>query len=106
MARQRRCAYCDAPLPAELGPAARYCCRAHRQRAYESRQDDAVAALRRRIRTLERQLASYERVFESVADRDERCARLLADALRVETEAAFAWRRMIAAGGEGRTANT
>lgn len=91
--RQRRCAYCDAPLPAELGPAARYCSRAHRQRAYEARQDDATAALHRRIRALERQLTSFERIIETAADHDEHCARVIADALRVETEAAFARRR-------------
>ena len=106
MVRQRRCAYCDATLPEELGPAARYCCRAHRQRAYEARQDDVVAAMRRRIRTLERQLASFERVLDSVAERDEGCARLLADALRDETEAALAWRRTLAAGGPASPANS
>jgi hypothetical protein len=103
--RLRRCAYCDTPLSAELGPAAKYCSRAHRQRAYEARQDDAVTALHRRIRALERQLASYERVVEHVADRDDHCARMLADALRVETEAAFAAHRARAAGGAARPDN-
>jgi len=89
----RACAFCKAPLPSELGPAARYCSRAHRQRAYEARQDAAIARLQRRIRALERQLASFERIIENAADHDDHCARVIADALLVETEAAFAMRR-------------
>jgi hypothetical protein len=33
----RRCAWCGASMPASLAPQARYCCRSHRQRAYEDR---------------------------------------------------------------------
>jgi hypothetical protein len=87
---RRRCAYCDTPLSGELGAAARYCSRAHRQRAYEARQADQTEQLRRRIRALERQLASFERVIETVAERGPDCAAAVTDALRQETEVAFA----------------
>jgi len=90
MARTRRCAYCDAPLDGELGAAARYCSRSHRQRAYEARQDDIPRQLTRRIRSLERQLASFERILEKVADTSPACAAAVTDALREETLAAFA----------------
>ena len=104
MARKpRTCAFCRAPLPLELGPAARYCNRAHRQRAYEARQADATAGLHRRIQALERQVASFERIIETAADHDEHTARVIADVLRVETEAAFARRR--AGGAAVRPAN-
>jgi hypothetical protein len=95
--RDRRCAYCDQPIPAELGPAARYCSRAHRQRAYEARQADATVQLQRQIRQLERKLAAYERVIDTAADRSPQAATALADALQDETLAAYARGRAAAA---------
>ena len=90
MARTRRCAYCNAALDGQLGPAARYCSQAHRQRAYEARQADIPRQLTRRIRSLERQLASFERILEKVADTSPACAAAVNDALREETFAAYA----------------
>src|SRR5207237_1030989 len=90
MARARRCAYCDADLDRQLGPAARYCSRAHRQRAYEARQADLPRQMTPRIPSLERQLASFERILEKVADTSPACAAAVNDALREETFAAYA----------------
>jgi hypothetical protein len=95
--RERRCAYCEDRIPPELGPAARYCSRAHRQRAYEARQADVTVELRRRIRALERKLAAFERVIDTAADRSPQAAEALADALQDETLAAYARGRAAAA---------
>jgi hypothetical protein len=95
--RDRRCGYCDQPIPDQLGPAARYCSRAHRQRAYEARQADITAQLQRRIRQLERKLAAYERVIDAAAERSPQAADALADALQDETLAAYARGRAAAA---------
>jgi hypothetical protein len=58
--RGRRCKFCRQPLPEDLPRQARYCCRAHRQRAHEARQADEVALLRHRLEANKRQVASYE----------------------------------------------
>ena len=93
-ARVRRCAYCDAQLGAELGPAARYCNRSHRQRAYENRQADQVTALHREIRHLKRLLASYERVIDTVAAKGNAYATAVNTALHDEALAALNARRV------------
>src|SRR5437016_1752830 len=89
MVRHRRCRFCQQPLPAELGPAARYCSRAHRQRAYEARQADLTEHLRRQIRALQRQLAGYERVLERVAA-DPACEPVVLAVLSDEITAGYA----------------
>lgn len=78
--RLRRCSYCDAPLPTHLGPAARYCCRAHRQRAYEAGRAADVDALHKQVRKLQRQVAVYERIVEDIGA-DPRCAKHVEDVL-------------------------
>jgi hypothetical protein len=66
--RQRLCRFCRQPIPAELPGQSRYCCRSHRQRAYEARQAADVTQLRRRLRTLERRLAAYEACIDRLSD--------------------------------------
>jgi hypothetical protein len=100
--RDRRCRYCQQPLAVELGPAARYCCLAHRQRAYEARQADVTTQLHRRIRSLQRQIAALERVLDHAAAANPHAAAAITDALRDETEAALARGRAAAAARGGR----
>ena len=89
MPRPRRCHYCDARIPDELGGAARYCNRAHRQRAYEARQAEAGSELQREIRRLNRRIAGNVRVIDRVAE-DPACTQTVLAVLREETEATFA----------------
>jgi hypothetical protein len=71
--RARRCRYCDGALPAGLGPAARYCCRAHRQRAYEAARAADVDAVRAQLRKMRRSLTVYRRILDDIAA-DPACA--------------------------------
>jgi hypothetical protein len=71
--RARRCRYCDDPLPAGLGPAARYCCRAHRQRAYEAARAHDADRMRAQLQKMRRSLTVYQRILDDIAD-DPACA--------------------------------
>jgi hypothetical protein len=66
--RQRLCRYCRQPIPAGMPAQSRYCCRSHRQRAYEARQAADVTELRRRLRAVERRLAAYEGCIDRLSD--------------------------------------
>jgi len=92
----RRCRYCDEPLPPQFGPAARYCCRAHRQRAYEAERAKDVDSLRRQVVKLRRALAIYERILEDIAD-DPACAPRVEDVLTRHITALHRARRAAAA---------
>jgi 2-oxo-4-hydroxy-4-carboxy--5-ureidoimidazoline (OHCU) decarboxylase len=84
-------------MPAELGAKARYCSRAHRQRAYEARQADHVGELRRQLRAARRHITTYERALDYIAA-DPHCAERVYQALEGEIHVADEQRR---AGGAG-----
>jgi hypothetical protein len=66
--RQRVCEFCRAALPADAPPQSRYCCRSHRQRAYEARQAEEVTQLRREVRRLHRQVAERDAFIDRLSE--------------------------------------
>lgn len=63
----RVCAYCGDPIPSDQPPQARYCRRAHRQRAFEVRQAANARKLKRRVAALRRQVAAYDDALLTLA---------------------------------------
>ena len=63
----RTCDYCGDPIPDDQPPQAKYCRRAHRQRAFEVRDAAKVKLLKRRVTALRKQVAAYDNVLVELA---------------------------------------